>query len=344
MILKNKHYFYTEEMIDNAYNLFIKGMSITKIASQFKIDRHQLSKRIKEKYPIKTKSTSKPKYDYNSNWALSIVNDYVESGLGTRTIVDKYKTNTNVVSNILKHHNVKITPIGGRRTNYVDETIFEKIDTEEKAYWLGFLYADGSLGLSREGATKWVELSLKKEDYTHLEKFKRFMKSEHPIQYKLIKSFNSNYEACKIAIYSKKIFSDLEKLGCTERKSLILKFPSENLVPKEFVHHFMRGYFDGDGHIGWNEKTYKINKKSQAKFSVLGTILFLETYEKLLADNTLINPKKVKPERSKAFNISHGGNKNIEKIFHFLYKDATIFLKRKHDIFIAVLSRNVRND
>ena len=47
-----------------------------------------------------------------------------------------------------------------------DNTIFEKIDSEEKAYWLGFLEADGCLH-SGKGDYR-IELGLKEEDYSTL--------------------------------------------------------------------------------------------------------------------------------------------------------------------------------
>ena len=48
---------------------------------------------------------------------------------------------------------------------------FEKIDTEEKAYWLGFLYADGSVGSKDDR----IELGLAEKDFHHIEKFRDFI-------------------------------------------------------------------------------------------------------------------------------------------------------------------------
>lgn len=58
--------------------------------------------------------------------------------------------------------------------------IFENIDTEEKAYWLGFLYADGCVG-SKESK---VELSLAEKDLRHMEKFRSFIGIENKISYR----------------------------------------------------------------------------------------------------------------------------------------------------------------
>ena len=52
-----------------------------------------------------------------------------------------------------------------------NEHIFDIIDTEEKAYWLGFIYADGCISLK----TNAFEISLKYDDINHLNKFNTFM-------------------------------------------------------------------------------------------------------------------------------------------------------------------------
>lgn len=43
-------------------------------------------------------------------------------------------------------------------------TYFENIDTEEKAYWLGFLYADGYVNANEDK----IELCLAEKDFHHL--------------------------------------------------------------------------------------------------------------------------------------------------------------------------------
>lgn len=209
-----------------------------------------------------------------------------------------------------------------KRFKEVDETIFETIDTEEKAYWLGFLYADGYVN------DKQVELALKAEDLEHIKKFKNFMKSEHKISYK------ENANAYRITICSSKIASDLRALGCVQAKSLILTFPTEQQVPKHLIHHFMRGYFDGDGCISYGQGQYRL--------SVLGTSDFLDEYENYIL-NTLnrTNRNKRKPNGS-ALSIQYAGTEQVYKIYNFLYKDATIYLKRKYNKFLknAVLRQD----
>lgn len=209
-----------------------------------------------------------------------------------------------------------------------DETVFEVIDTEEKAYWLGFLYADGYVSEIYSS----VRVALKKEDYNHLIKLQQFFKTNTPIIY------DSKRKCYILNVFSSKIVNDLVNLGCYQAKSLTLQFPSNNIIPVKYEHHFMRGYFDGDGcitHIKPNSKARSY--KYQPSFYLLGTPKFIDEYEKRL----LVVIGREKPNKritrntwSESTNaIQYGGTKLVPKIFNFLYKDANIYLERKLEKF-----------
>lgn len=119
-------------------------------------------------------------------------------------------------------------------------------------------------------------MTLKKDDLSHIEKFKSFMKCDNRI------SFREKQQAYRISIYSKELSDDLTKLGCFQNKSLKLKFPTSKQVPDKLIHHFMRGYFDGDGCICFGQ--------GQLRFSVIGTKDFLLEYEKIILK--VLNRKK----------------------------------------------------
>ena len=72
---------------------------------------------------------------------------------------------------------------------------------------------------------------------------------------------------------SQKTVDDLKKLGCVENKSLILTFPSKEQVPEEFIYHFIRGYFDGDGSICKKEKSNCTNYS----INIVGTESFIKS-------------------------------------------------------------------
>lgn len=208
----------------------------------------------------------------------------------------------------------------------INEFIFEKIITEEQAYWLGFLYADGNLHSKGNG----IELTLKIDDSKHIEKFGKFLDFTG-------KYYNKQRQkAYKIHFSSKKVHTDLIKLGCIPKKSLILTFPTEQQVPLHLIHHFIRGYFDGDGSI-----TDPL--KVPISISLLGTKEFLESLIKTLeikGKSSIL--KKNKKHLNNTFYISMSGN-NARNLISYIYKDATIFLERKYDRYIKHIERINKN-
>lgn len=305
----------SEEKIQKAIELYNNGYSLMKITRELKLDKNTLSKQL-EKRGIRKRKKRGRKYTQFDNQIL----EYYKNNESIYNISLKFGISTNAVTNCLIDHNV-LDSNRTTRSNKYDKNIFKMIDTEEKAYWLGFLYADGYVDIN-----KGIELTLKADDLEHIEKFKAFMKSNHKISYR------KNVNAYRICITSQELAQDLTNLGCYQAKSLTLKFPTKEQVPEHLIHHFMRGYFDGDGCICMNKK--------QLIFSVLGTKEFLDKYEKIILNVLNKNKPNKRHNDGKAYNIRYGGNKQCEKIFDFLYKDATIYLKRKYDKFIAVLGQS----
>ena len=130
--------------------------------------------------------------------------------------------------------------------------IFDSIDNEEKAYWLGFLFADGYVSLK----TNLIELSLQLNDKNHLEKFKLFISAKQNI--------TEDSFRCRITISNKHLKETLINLGCTPQKSNNIRFPK---IDKNLYPYFIRGYFDGDGSISRNFSITSDAYFSSASFS-----------------------------------------------------------------------------
>lgn len=147
----------------------------------------------------------------------------------------------------------------------VDETLFDEIDTEEKAYWLGFIFADGNIS-----ATDFrVTLNLSIKDESHLLKFKEFLKYTGNISYT-----HGEHPGCRIFFRSKHMWNSLNNLGCTPAKSLTLNFPEQSVFKYPYlIKHFIRGYCDGDGFLG----CYLRNDKHFCEIGFVGTESFLKS-------------------------------------------------------------------
>jgi hypothetical protein len=143
------------------------------------------------------------------------------------------------------HLALKNGRIFGRRKYSLLETVFDII-TEESAYWLGMLMADGWISKERTGNPR-TAITLAEKDYTHLIKFNRFLKSTYPILRRPVKRHGKIVFQYCIRISSKQIAEKLIFHGITYRKSLTAKIIG--LDNSKYLRHFWRGVFDGDGYF-----------------------------------------------------------------------------------------------
>lgn len=258
----------------------------------------------------------------NDNDKIEIINRY-KDGLSLDKLSALYSIygRTNIY-NLLRDNNVMRNNSEMGRKYFYDRDYFKVIDSEEKAYWLGFIYADGYIVNGIKGKNKdSLGITLKNQDIEHIEKFKRSIKSNHPIN---IYKTKYDTDCARIIIQDEELVDDLIKLGVLRNKSLILKFPERNIVNDKFIYHFIRGYFDGDGSFkrkGKNQKGYD--------FSLLGTFEFLsEVKRHLIIDNEI--RKCNKNNNSNNYHLTFGGNKKVKQVSKLLYENANIYLDRKY--------------
>lgn len=255
-----------------------------------------------------------------------------DSGLGVNDICSELRmTDKNKITGILRLSGYEVLPNFHKgRESKIDHHYFDVIDTEAKAYFLGFLYADGHN--SYKTNKYQVRLSLQAEDEHILEDFKQELKSSGEIKSLFAKSSKSNKvtEQKVFAFYSKDLSLTLKKLGCTEQKTHEVDFPSEDIVPDHLVRHFIRGYLDGDGSIYVNEDKYT------NAISINGTREILEGIQDIFVSKLGITPVKIYDGNGKVHDWKKGGRTQVLKILDWLYEDATFYLKRKHDKYIQI--------
>lgn len=262
------------------------------------------------------KSNLKSKENGEKRVMLAYDEWIVTKGNNIKSLAIKHKTDPAKLTKYILSKNHILTSF--------DINVFEKIDTEEKAYWLGFLYADGNVSKKSNN----VELSLQLSDIDHLYKYKLFLKSKLSIRKDKIR--------CRFTSGNKKFKKDLENLGCVPAKSLIITFP---IIPKHLTHHFIRGYFDGDGCITKNNKTSIWNTCSLC----CGSRIFLEQLLDILYNAQIITKQNVYNIKNKNTKVFVLRDKNFISFMNYLYDDATIYLDRKYERYnnsIAVLRRD----
>ena len=251
-------------------------------------------------------------------------------------IIDMYQNNASLreierrthhgrpqITRMLETLNIKTTYGNHYRKYFFDFNFFEKIDTELKAYWLGFLYADGCVLSPQEYGQQDFQLTLAKQDEQSIIDFKNDLQSTYPIRYDNSKSkINPKVQVQVIMkMKSQKTVEDLKKLGCVEKKSLILKFPTEEQVPNEFIYHFIRGYFDGNGSIS--------GTKQHPYISFTGTEDFIKTLSHYFNYGSISQDKR----KTNSWYLGTGGINAIQHYYELMYKDATRYMKRKYDKF-----------
>lgn len=259
-----------------------------------------------------------------------IKNCYI-NGDSSVVIGKKYNVSYKTILRLLHNSNIEINQKRFVRKYTLNEEYFDKIDTQNKAYILGFLYADGHNGISKGTLT----MSLQEDDFDILDKIRIELNSNKPLEY-LDYSNKNDYgyhykNQYRLNVFSKHLCLSLLNLGMESNKSLTLKFPE---IPSEFLSHFIRGYFDGDG-------SYCGHITQNGKFQPLLT--FTSTNDFCISLKNII---------SKELNISCGniydaschngitkvlsisGKNQVKIVLDWLYKDADMYLKRKYNKYI----------
>lgn len=263
-----------------------------------------------------------------------IIQDY-QNGKSMRQIEKDYGVSRQTTSKFLEKQSIKTTKGNHHRTYYHDEDYFEKIDTEHKAYWLGFIFADGHItNHDKRYGQDQFGISQSEEDIDVLYRFKEDIKATNPIHKYNSDKYPEGKALCRIQLVSQKTVNDLIDKGCYKQKSLILQPPKN--VPNELIPHFIRGYFDGDGSI-IKSKNNKYKITDGYKYDIDFTTT-KEIADWLVYYFDMGNVIK-EPRREKTYYYRLGGHKQIIQFYHILYDNATIYMERKYNRFQELLSK-----
>ena len=219
----------------------------------------------------------------------------------------------------------------GYRKQYADlfEDYFEKIDSDEKAYWLGFIYADGYIVANNTE----IGIELSRCDETHLEKFLAAINAQKKIFHKekYIKIANnkkmSHVLTSKIRVYSSKMRNDLIKNGISLNKTYSKTFP---IVNRKYFYSFLRGYFDGDGCL-------------YVKNSNVVSVTYTACHDECLKFiKSALHEDGIKSEIYKETDKKYrlyilGGKTGMMKFLNKLYNDSTVYLDRKYRLYLDCL-------
>ena len=251
-----------------------------------------------------------------------------KNNMSLREIEKEFKVLRATVSKFLEEQNIKKIKGNHYRKYFHDFDFFENIDTEEKAYWLGFMFADGYI-VNHENhyGEDSFGLTLAEDSLDSIEKFKKSLHATNPILYDNSKSIGQ--PQAKIVLTSQKTVNDLIDKGCVKQKSLILQPPKK--VPEKLLSHFIRGFFDGDGSL------MKYNYNNYPSYQ----IGFTTTYEMAIWLREIFGKGDIRKEKRRDFTwyYSIGGNRQVLDICHYMYDEATIWMDRKYARYQELLAK-----
>lgn len=242
------------------------------------------------------------------------------NGLYLRNIEKLYHIDFRTIKKILLNNNIDYVPKIVRK-HQINEKFFDTIDSEDKAYFLGFLFADGAVSSNLYN----IRLTLKSSDIDIIKKLDQCIyvdKTKDHVVIRKSKQLDNKYYA-SLDINSSYLVKSLINLGCTPRKSLVLKFPEIDLT---LHHHFIRGYFDGDGGINVKSKT----------FVITSTYSFCKSAMEIIKANIDVNLHIYKYKN--VYRLTSHGRNQVTKILKYLYTTSNIYLERKYKLYNNLLN------
>ena len=210
--------------------------------------------------------------------------------------------------------------MGAKRKYYLNEDYFSKIDSHQKAYWLGFIYAEGNVYKNT------LTIKLATVDKYVLDQFGLDLKTNAPT-----KEVNDR-DAFRIRINSKKMVTQLLTHGVFPAKSALLKFPD---LDEKYLNSFILGFYDGDGWItSKKDKTLKIQSYiigfCSCSFELLEKFQ-LHFMRMGFGKGSFFQRKKIK-KRKPAYQLSYSGLMS-SNILNWLYKNNQFHILRKYEIY-----------
>lgn len=256
---------------------------------------------------------------FNDSEESYIIDSFVHNKQSIKSIARELKVSRSVIIRVLEQYNIDIESSNNKhgRKYFFNECYFEQIDLEEKAYWLGFLYADGYLSHG-----DMVGCHLRKTDEYHLVSFLQNISMS-----KIKLHYDDKTNSCGFDITSKKMYDSLTDKGFSQHKSYDNTSLPFDCVPEHLKKYFILGFWDGDGYVSISS-----NKKKTGVVS---------NNEKLLMSFAAYINDQIEDGFCKVvnqdgyFRIRIVTNK-AKRFLDWLYVDSNIRMQRKYETYLQM--------
>ena len=299
---------------------YIAGESMRAIAKDYGTDAANIHFTLRQKGVVCRKTPETIKHEELLKYHVEWVELY-KGGMSAPKIAMKYGENDTTVWRVVRDSDAEMRKSGETNQKYFvqNDHAFDVIDDAEKAYWLGFLMADGNVSSSPDGHGKLLQVNLAEVDKRHIEKLREFLITDAPIR-PVEKTKSMHF-----AVSSSNLTKGLVGQGCVPRKSLIIKYPD---IPDDLQWSFILGYFDGNGSVFKTKDNGPDKKYGVRLIFCCGSRDFITWLQITLLQNARLSSVISKLDRNN-HQISVGRKDDIRKLHKWLYANATIYLDRK---------------
>lgn len=224
-----------------------------------------------------------------------------------------------------------------RRGYPVNESFFSKW-SPVMAYILGYTYADGNIHGLRGKKSTWWYWRIDSSDKQIIIDISDAVEWGGKVYIGKSPGHYGKKPMYRLAIGSNKLVADLRNLGLTQNKTKVMQPPD---IPSQFLSHFMRGYFDGDGRMGWH-----ISGSLRYISTGIGSASrdFIVWIANAVSDTLNIKTPHISRQHDKDFWSINLIGYNGKQWLDFIYQDATIFLERKHKIYQIATNKGTHPD
>lgn len=299
--------------------------SAPKLAEEFGVSSQTIYEWLERNGVQRCSSTTQRRLNAEQEEALIAC---YSAGESSRALAAEFGVSQRSVFRVLHHYGVPTRSRAEANRKYAcDGTFFRTINTEEKAYWLGFLAADGYVDTKH--ATLVVALA--RRDREHLRRLLRSLKSTHPV-----KDYEYEHAISIVSIRLPELAQGLVENGVIPRKTFTLDWPG--FLSRDLLRHYLRGYSDGDGCFNTGLSSYVRKgdggRASKTRWVVVGNETFLLAAQNFVAQQTGVQRLPLRPAhdcKPGIAEMSYGGSKQVARLAHMLYDDATVYLPRKRE-------------
>lgn len=319
----------------NIIDLAIKGMNLTNIAKELKLNRLDVKIVLEENGLYKRRRKFNKDKPELQKQAIQL---YLE-GSTLREIEERIDVPRQAVGDILRDNNIELRKAGDYNKKYSINNFAFSEYSPESVYWAGFIAGDGcvySHGLGEANSeNNYLSIGLEISDEKHLSRFKEF------IQYDGVLYYRKDGKSVAITVNSSQIVSDLfDKYKITNNKTDCYTPP--NNIPDEYIKYFILGLIDSDGSISRTARPNR-NPSVRLRGEYVYQMNFTGTSESCEFVKRFFNSKvklfaRHKERKNNNFTINFQGNEQIIRYCEMIYDEKSIefCLKRKYEIFCAL--------